>query len=767
MRKLPVSISVGRSGETAKPDPSQLAVVYCFGPYELNLSRYELRRGELRLRLARVPMELLVLLIQRRDALLSREEIAASLWTNPRMVDADQGINTAIRRIREVLVDQPAKPRFVETIVGKGYRFIAEVKEIRSDSTLVLMASRPNIQQEPGLLEEDAGPPEPSEARERRNNATPGSEPKIQSGRFVVPAATALLLVLGIAYAAWMLHNEKAVRYTASLGQITANDTEQRVTAAAISPDGRWIAYADVNGISLRTLQSEETMTLNGPENFRADRIAWFPGQTKLLVSGLDPQTTSPQIWTVFITGGAPQLFRKDARNGIPAPDGSRILFTTNKDRDLWIGGAAGEVSRPLILERSGRVFTGIFWSRDAKRVSYLRRLNAPGKSDYYESADAVSGKVLATEKNFTFESAYALEDGRVFLLRDAPTQMYDDYSLWVANTKTADGSFVSAPRQIASLDRGRAFELTGAEDGSKLSIIIERGNPHVYVGTLHQPGPTLMDVQRLTYDTRTDYPHAWLTDNQTVIFESNRSGLYRLYKQRLQDHTAQELGTGTGPAVLPQVTPDGKWILYAAKPHVLPSPEDKLFRVPVAGGTPEQVAIGGPLEEFACPLLRGTDCVLLKSEDNKSFVYYALDPLTGKGRELARTSWMPHVTQDWCVSPDGSAVALASHDAGNPRIRIVPLNKSSDLHERELPVSGHERLWGISWSADGKGWYVAAATDLGTLLLYVNQQGESHILRQTPLGTWGVPNGDGSKLAFVDKAVDSNVWMWQIGKER
>jgi hypothetical protein len=50
-----------------------------------------------------------------------------------------------------------------------------------------------------------------------------------------------------------------------------------------------------------------------------------------------------------------------------------------------------------------------------------------------------------------------------------------------------------------------------------------------------------------------------------------------------------------------------------------------------------------------------------------------------------------------------------------------------------------------------------------GGIFLYVNQQGESRVLRDTPWGTWGVPSPDGSKLAFVDKAVDSNVWMWQI----
>ena len=75
--------------------------------------------------------------------------------------------------------------------------------------------------------------------------------------------------------------------------------------------------------------------------------------------------------------------------------------------------------------------------------------------------------------------------------------------------------------------------------------------------------------------------------------------------------------------------------------------------------------------------------------------------------------------------------------------------------------------LSGISWSADGKGWYVAADTATGTSILYINQQGEAHVLRASPLSTWAVPSPDGQKLAFVDQVVDSNVWMWQVELKR
>lgn len=72
-------------------------------------------------------MELLILLVERRGELVSREEIAERLWGKDVFVDLDQSINTAVRKVRQVLRDDPDKPRYIETVVGKGYRFAASV----------------------------------------------------------------------------------------------------------------------------------------------------------------------------------------------------------------------------------------------------------------------------------------------------------------------------------------------------------------------------------------------------------------------------------------------------------------------------------------------------------------------------------------------------------------------------------------------------------------------------------------------------------------
>jgi TolB-like protein/DNA-binding winged helix-turn-helix (wHTH) protein/Tfp pilus assembly protein PilF len=105
-----------------------------FGDFALDQSRYRLQRGARLVRLEKLPMELLILLVQRRGELISREEITERLWGKEVFLDIDHSINTAVRKVRLALRDDPEKPRFVETVVGKGYRFAAPVICSNGDS---------------------------------------------------------------------------------------------------------------------------------------------------------------------------------------------------------------------------------------------------------------------------------------------------------------------------------------------------------------------------------------------------------------------------------------------------------------------------------------------------------------------------------------------------------------------------------------------------------------------------------------------------------
>ena len=154
---------------------------------ELDRAAYELRRSGRPLKLERIPMEILLLLIDRRGQLVSREEIIEKIWGKDVYLGTDNSINSAIRKIRQVLKDDPEKPTFIQTVTAKGYRFIATVTQIEDPAP---EPSPPVISPEPEtpLLETPSADPSPG--------APPPPHPPLS--RWVVVPVVALLVFLGV-----------------------------------------------------------------------------------------------------------------------------------------------------------------------------------------------------------------------------------------------------------------------------------------------------------------------------------------------------------------------------------------------------------------------------------------------------------------------------------------------------------------------------------------------------------------------------------------
>jgi DNA-binding winged helix-turn-helix (wHTH) protein len=100
-----------------------------FEDFELDFAAYELRRAGRVIRLERIPMEVLILLARRPNVLVTRAEVKALVWGSDVFLEHDAAINTAIRKIRRALGDDASQPRFIETVVGKGFRFIPRLTE--------------------------------------------------------------------------------------------------------------------------------------------------------------------------------------------------------------------------------------------------------------------------------------------------------------------------------------------------------------------------------------------------------------------------------------------------------------------------------------------------------------------------------------------------------------------------------------------------------------------------------------------------------------
>ena len=101
-----------------------------FDDFELDFARFQLCRSGSPVRLEGLPLQLLMFLVEKRGQLVTREQISA-LWSKDVFVDVNQGINTAIRKIRRALHDDAEEPQYLQTVVGRGYRFVAPIAVAR------------------------------------------------------------------------------------------------------------------------------------------------------------------------------------------------------------------------------------------------------------------------------------------------------------------------------------------------------------------------------------------------------------------------------------------------------------------------------------------------------------------------------------------------------------------------------------------------------------------------------------------------------------
>jgi cholera toxin transcriptional activator len=129
--------------------------IFRFSIFEADLRTGELRRNGAKVRLQEQPFQVLTLLLSRPRELVTRDEMVRHIWPEGTFVDYDHSLNTAINRLREVLNDSAATPRFIETLPKRGYRFLADVEEISTERSST--AERSQLPVPPAIAIADSG----------------------------------------------------------------------------------------------------------------------------------------------------------------------------------------------------------------------------------------------------------------------------------------------------------------------------------------------------------------------------------------------------------------------------------------------------------------------------------------------------------------------------------------------------------------------------------------------------------------------------------
>lgn len=350
-----------------------------FATFEVDLDSGELFKNGRKLKLQGQPFQLLLELLENQGHVVARDHLKDRLWPGATAGDFDSSLNRAINRIREVLNDSAERPVFIETLPRRGYRFLQTVSG-------------------GGAVESDA-------AVVHRNSDQEASPPPIKR-RWLLTAAAGVFLVIVFALLRPMTHAPLPPAHDLKLRQITTNSSEEPVSGAVISPDGKYLAYADPTGMRLQEIATGETHALPKPKSLAAEDAwfpsAWFPDGTRLVATAIKATAQAQvisSVWSVPIIG-KPILLRDDAFAPAVSPDGTMVAFTRELSgcngpfngslmafdlpwtREIWVMGPNGENPKKLLSTGGQPVFRSLQWSPDGSRIAYIGS-HLDGQSPY------------------------------------------------------------------------------------------------------------------------------------------------------------------------------------------------------------------------------------------------------------------------------------------------------------------------------------------------------------------------------------------------
>lgn len=596
------------------------------------------------------------------------------------------------------------------------------------------------------------------------------------------PLAVAALLVLiaGSASVWFATHRASLSQPGPKPRRLTANPVGNPAINAYISPDGKYLAYGDQSGIHIQLIDGGETRTIPQPEGLGYKitgwfPIGWFPVGTKLLAQATSLGAEHSSVWVASVLGGAPREIREGALGWSVSPDGSLIAFSSTVfNSDIWLMGANGEDPHKIVTADQGEFLVSVVWSPDSRRIAYGRlRWGPAGAICNIASRDLKTGQTAVILSDPKLAAGFGggfwwLADGRLIYSLGEAAPVFGpgptDTNLWEIKVDARNGKPAGKPRRITNWTDFSLSIPNATADGKRLVFGRVRAQTDVYVGDVGAGGTHLKNApRRLTLDERNDEPTAWMPDNKSVLFQSDRSSNYDIYKQPLDRDTAEPIVATPQVDIIPRLSADGAWIVYAslARPDdVGPGAETQLRRVPVSGGASQLVLTAHGYTGHRCARAPATLCLLgEQTGDQRQLIFTAFDPLKGRGREVLRVATEPGFGYNWDLSPNGAQIAI-SYPAGENRIRLLALVGGAS---RDLVVNG----WygfnsGPDWSPGGKGFYVSSLSPRGATLLYIDLNGHANALweQKGGLRTWGVPSLDGRHLAMLGYTMDSNIWM-------
>ena len=647
--------------------------VFAFDEFVIDAHKGLLTRKGATVPLKSRAFDLLLLLVERRGEVISKNELLETIWEN-QFVE-ENNLTVQMSALRKALGEARDSPRFLITVPGKGYKFIGDVKP---SANVYLFKPVEQI--------------EPLTIVEKPRTVSSGSSIR----RFFFAAVVLSVLVIA-AGGFWLLSRQRsvppAVRSSKDLS-IRRLTTDGLVTNSALSPDGKLFAYSHLDGeyqsLWLGHVDGGEPVQIRPPALVVYLDFKFSPDEKSIYYTLTNHNGSSEGVFKIPVFGGVPEKIEDKNYTIAFSPTGKQFAFVRRRDEDskpvVVASDSDGKNERVIAVSPDAINFSlqAGAWSPDGSTIALgaSRSDTNTGYEVYTVNVADGSTKALTSAAWNRVGAMAWLADGSGLVMvgqKEGSVQpqlwsvsfpggeikhLVSDLNLYASTVGLGkdQNTLLSVQAQVQSNiwtapadDLSKAKQLTfgsiGRRDGNgglrwtteDTIVYASSIGDNNTIWTMNARGGD--QKQLIPSDGNNIFP-SLPADGRFVVFQSNRGGSFGVWRSNRDGTDIRKL-TDTGIAAQPDVSPDGRWVVYVT------SPEDsgELWRIPISGGEPLKLANGASWPQF---------------------------------------------------SADGKFIACEYLFAGKSKLGVFSIDGGDPLYTFEIPVHANLRL-GIHWTPDGK----------------------------------------------------------------
>ncbi len=717
--------------------------IYFFDEFTLDVTRGSLVRGVSEIKLRPKSFEVLKFLVENGGRLVTKDEIIEIVWRG--MAVTDDSLVQCLKDIRHALDDK--SQTYIKTVPRRGYIFEKEVSDNGAAKFYAEETTGVHL-----VIEEteETGEAETMAANNGlmlRQNQIFAPPETSKANRFVGKRiqvfATAFFLIVLAVFAAWRFSSNQSDKIEAKPPPLSAslfqNAELKSITHVgsigntAISPDGRYLIYTTAdNGresLWLRQIATDSTRQIIAPADLRYFGILFSrDGNYIYYLRAEQPKPYPRTLYRIPTLGGVAEKISTNM-DWCPtfSPDGGQMAFVRDSENQnesvLMIANADGTNERRLAGRSYHEPYTYPAWSPDGQTIA--ASAGSVELGDSFRDVVTVNvadgaEKTLTTRKWYWVSHLAWLADGSGLIMSANPEKSHVHNQLWLLSYPNGEARQISndannytyvslaadsrtllaahtellthlwiAPEADAVRARrvssglGSYKHIRWTPDG-KL-ILSALGNKNIDIYLREADGA---EIKQLTVNAGTNWAQEVSGDNRYIVFDSDRTGDFHIWRMDIDGGNPVQLTDGDGEK-FPDVSPDGRWIVYTA------FQDWTLWKVSIEGGAPIQIANSYARQPAISP--DGKWIVYMASENNRQIV------MPFEGDSSVRTFDLPPDApqlQPVRWSPDSQSIQFIVKRGGVENIWQQPLDGGSP---KQITNFTSDRIFSYDWSDDGK----------------------------------------------------------------